>query len=204
MSPVIHVGRTPQEEKGEGRATKPNPRRPRRAVSWGAGSAAGGAAGTPSRAGPVRRDAGRTGPGTRAARCQPAEPGVGSLEEAGLAGRRAASGAGGQGEARPEEGGERRLSPEAPQSAATPTAARGLSRYLPAGKLRVPPGLSLPPASAVRKRPHIAGRSAEWAGGARLPTSVLRCLRLLPLRRRKLVRSLGRGGTGGGASGRAG
>lgn len=85
--------------------------------------------------------------------------------------------------------------PRAPRSAATPTPTGGLSRYLPAGKLRASPGLSRPPASGARKRPHIAGGSAEWAGGARFPTSVLRCLCLLLLRRRKLVRSLSCGGT---------
>ena len=151
-----------------------------------------GAAGTRSHAGPARRDAGRIWPGRRAARCQPARLGVGSREETGLAeGGRAARGKPG----RRREGSGGGGVPRAPRSAATPTPTGGLSRYLPAGKLRASPGLSGPPASGARKRPHIAGGSAEWAGGARFPTPVLRCLCLLLLRRRKLVRSLSCGGT---------
>lgn len=38
---------------------------------------------------------------------------------------------------------------------------------LPAGKLRDPPGLSRPPASGARKRPHIAGERASRELGAR-------------------------------------
>lgn len=50
-----------------------------------------------------------------------------------------------------------------------PTPARALSRYLPAGKLRAPPGLSRPPASGARKRPHIAGGRASGPGAPGSP-----------------------------------
>lgn len=177
-SPVIHVPHTPHEGKGGGWTTKPKPRRPRRASSWGAGTAMRGGQ-RPARCQPAwpqcRQLGGNTPGGGRAAASgrRPGQPGLGA--------RAAAAAAGWRG-------------PEAPRSAATPTPAGGPSRYSPAGKLRAPPGLCRPPASGARKRPHIAG---GWAGGARLPTSVLPCLRPLLLRRRKLVRSLGRGGTGG-------
>lgn len=67
-----------------------------------------------------------------------------------------------------------------------PTPSRCYPHSSPAEKLRASPGLTRPPASGARKRPHIAG---GWAGG----TSVLLrlCLRLVS--RRKLVWSLGRG-----------
>lgn len=178
VSPVIHVGHTPHEGKGGGRTTKRNSRRPRRALSWGAEAAARGGAGwTPSRAMRGGRGRGR-GPPDVSPR---------GREETGRACARRRRG-GGPGEARPEKGEERRRGPEAPWSAAIPTPAGGLSRYLPVGRLRAPPGLSRPPASGARKRPHIAGGRA---GGARLPSSVLPRLRLLLLRRRKLVWSLG-------------
>lgn len=183
VSPVIHVGHTPHEGKGGGRTTKRNRRRPRPALSWGAGAAARGGAGwTPSRAVRGERGRGRSPPDV-----SPGGRGVGSREEIGRACARRRRG-GGPGEARPKKGGERRRGPEEPWSAATLTPAGGLSRYLPAGRLRAPPGLSRPPASGARKRPHIAGGRA---GGARLPSSVLPRLRLLLLRRRKLVWSLG-------------
>lgn len=122
-------------------------------------------------------------------------PGAGSWEDTG----RAATSGRRPGEDRPEAGGERRRGPEAPRSAVTPTSAGALPRSLPAGKLRAPPGLSRPLASGARKRPHIAGERAGWAGDARLLTSVL-----LLLRWRKLARSLGLGGTGRRKGGMAG
>lgn len=60
---------------------------------------------------------------------------------------------------------------------------------LPAGKLRDPPGLSRPPASGARKRPHIAGERASRRAGSSGPA-------VASASGRKLERSLGRGGAG--------
>lgn len=59
--------------------------------------------------------------------------------------------------------------PKGEGSRSTPAAATLPARRppLPAGKLRDPPGLSRPPASGARKRPHIAGERASRELGAR-------------------------------------
>lgn len=113
------------------------------------------------------RDAGGQGRERGPPDVSPRGLGVGSREETlRVVGRAAASGRLLR-EVRPGERGERRRVPIA-QVGRDPDPALGPSRYLPAGKLRTLPGLSRPPASGARKRPHIAG---ERAGGLGTPDS---------------------------------
>lgn len=175
VRPVIHVCNTHPTREREGGGQQSPTRR-------GPGELHAGAARRADRAGDAARQMSARGSGYR---------------------RRGGHAAGGRslgGGGRPGPGEEGAAGPKAQRGARPrpPTPARGLSRYSPAGKLRAPPGLSRPPASGARKRPHIAGGRAGGLRGARFPTSVLPRLRLPLLPRRKLARSLGRGGRAGG------
>lgn len=181
-SPVIHVRNThPHEGQGGGRTTKPNPKRPRGASRWGRGAR------------------GPTGPGGAAR--QMSAPGVGVSAAAGEATPRGRRTPGGVGE--PAAGGQAwaRRGRRVPRRCARPRPpppARGavplLTRREAAGSARAVSAAGL----RGQEAPPHRGREGRWAGGARFPTSVLRRLRLALLPRRKLARSLGRGGRAGG------